>query len=297
MSEAFWYDVLDALKNLIPYFFISLLVAETIILLIRFRKIYYKESFINLFTGGLSFVLQALIKGSLITGLFPEVYKYRIFDLALTWQAWALGILLYCFLQFAIHFIAHKVRFFWCMHEVHHSAINMNITTGLRTSIFDIVSLEMSYLIMPLLGFHPVIYFLLYIVNKFWGTFIHISEHIVKNIPILDWFMVTPGTHHIHHARNIPYLDKNYGELVPWFDKVFGTYATEIEPIQYGTLTVQEELGFWESQTHEFKKLFKDVSNESNWWYKLGFIFGPPGWQPNDYSRTTKALQKQQVNN
>ncbi len=292
LTEAFWYQLADRLKQIVPIFFMVLLAIETIWSLYAFKKMYTKETWVNITTGTLSFVLQALIKGSLITNLHPEIYKHRWFDLGLTWQAWLIGFIIYGLLQYAIHYVSHKVRFFWCLHEVHHSAVNMNVTTGLRTSVFDVISLEMSYIVMPLIGCHPIIYFMFYIVNKLWGTFIHISDNIIKHIPIIDKILVSPAAHHIHHACNIPYLDKNYGELVPWYDKLFGTYATEKEPLRYGTLSVQQEIGFWESQTHEFKKLFNDIKQEKKWANKLQYLFRPPGWHPNNNSATTKVMQQ-----
>jgi sterol desaturase/sphingolipid hydroxylase (fatty acid hydroxylase superfamily) len=132
-----------------------------------------------------------------------------------------------------------------------------------------------------------------YTINKFWGSFIHISEHLVKEIPFLRYVLVTPAGHHIHHASNIPYLDKNYGELVPWFDMIFKTYAQEnIEPIRYGTLKVSEKINFWDSQVHELRAMFKDVANAKGIKNKLGYIFMPPGWQPGDFSNTAKQIQQ-----
>jgi sterol desaturase/sphingolipid hydroxylase (fatty acid hydroxylase superfamily) len=281
------------LKTWLPYYFAVLIIGEAIYLLVKFKKIYYRETVVNLLTGGASIVIQALLKTYFFTGLYPYVYEHRLFTVGLGWQAWVLGFFVYTFLQFFTHLIYHKVRLFWCLHEVHHSAISMNVTTGLRTSVFDVVSLEMSYLLIPLLGIHPIVYFVLYILNKFWGAFIHISDRIISRIPYLEQVLVTPSIHHIHHARNIPYLDKNYGEVIPWFDKLFGTYAAKTEEPLYGTLKIQQEIGFWDAQLHEFKTLWKDVKSTPKWKHKMAYFFMPPGWHPGSKEGTTHYIQLQ----
>jgi sterol desaturase/sphingolipid hydroxylase (fatty acid hydroxylase superfamily) len=290
---AYFEDFLSLLKKLLPSFFILLVVVEFFYLFVFVKNYSKKETAINLFTGGISVVIQSILKIYFFTNLYPYVYEHRLFNIQLGWHQVIITLLMYGFLQFFIHVVAHKVRFFWCLHEVHHSATHMNVTTGLRTSIFDQVSLEMLYLLIPFLGFHYVFYFLFYSINKFWGSFIHINEKLVSEIPWLKYILVTPAGHHIHHASNIPYLDKNYGELVPWFDFIFKTYKKQDEgAITYGTLKVTKEIGFWEAQTHEFKHLWQDVNNTSNYWHKLGYIFMPPGWQPGNNAFTASALQR-----
>ena len=292
-NKEFYEHLFELLKKGLPWYFTLLIVGESIYLLTKFKKIYYKETFVNLSTGLLSVVIQAVLKTVFFTGLYPNVYSHRIWNFGLSWQAWVLGFFLYTFLQFFTHFLYHKVRLFWCLHEVHHSAISMNVSTGLRTSMFDIIALEMSYLLLPLIGIDPLVYFMLYIVNKFWGAFIHMSDKIVGDIPVIEHILVSPAAHHIHHARNIPYLDKNYGEFVPWFDKLFGTYCEKDEEIEYGTLKVKEEIGFWEAQVHEFKSLWKDVKATEKFKHKIAYFFMPPGWHPNDKTQMTSYLQKQ----
>jgi sterol desaturase/sphingolipid hydroxylase (fatty acid hydroxylase superfamily) len=285
-------NLLSVLTHWLPYFFTTLIATETVYLLIRFRKLHMKETKVNVLTGLTAIVVQAVVKTFFLTELYPSVYEHRVCDIGLDLPAWVLGFFLYTFIQFATHFLYHKVRIFWCLHEVHHSAIHMNTTTGLRTSIFDIVSLDIFYLLIPLIGIHPLIYFILYTLNKFWGSIIHIHESMVCRIPFLHHLLVTPPTHHLHHARNIPYLDKNYGEIIPWYDKLFGTYVVKEEEAVYGTLQVQRELGFWETQVHEFKKLGKDIRSAKHLRHKIGYLFMPPGWHPGDKSGTARELQR-----
>jgi sterol desaturase/sphingolipid hydroxylase (fatty acid hydroxylase superfamily) len=281
------------LKNILPYVFLGLFVIEAGYFLLESKKYWKKEMAVNLMTSVISISFQYVIKYFLFSNLYPKVYEHRLFNISLGWQQVLATLLIYGFLQWFIHLISHKVRFFWCLHEVHHSATEMNVTTGLRTSIFDQVSLELLYLLIPLFGFHYVFYFLFYFINRIWGAFIHVNERLVGQIPVLKYILVTPAAHQIHHARNIPYLDKNYGELIPWFDFIFKTYKEQNHgPIQYGTTKVQVPLGFWEAQTHEFKQLWSDMRSTQSWRNKFAYLWMPPGWHPGNFENTTRVLQK-----
>lgn len=290
----FYETLLQRLSHWLPIYFFVLVAIETIILLTRFKKVFGMETRVNLITGFTTIVIQAILKTFLLAGIYPFVYEYRLFNIGLGWQAWVAGFFLYTFLQFATHYMYHKIRLFWCLHEVHHSATEMNVTTGLRTSVFDVVSLDLLYLLIPILGIHPIVYFILYTLNKFWGAFIHISERIAGRIPLLEYMLVTPEAHQVHHASNIAYLDKNYGEVVPWYDMLFGTYVKPKEKIVYGTLKVNRQMGFWDSQLHEIRSLWKDIRTARNWKHKLGYLFMPPGWRPGDYRQTAYFLQQKE---
>lgn len=296
-SLSSYQSFLDVLKHWMPYYLVAMIAAETIYLLVRFKRTYSKETWVNISTGVISIVVQAIIKTLFFTGLYPYVYTHRIWDMELNGYTFLLGFFMYTFIQFGTHYLYHKVRILWCLHEVHHSAIRMDATTGIRTSIFDIVSLDILYLLIPFAGVHPIVYFILYSLNKIWGTFIHFSESIVSRIPILEYILVTPGIHHIHHASNIRYLDKNYGEVIPWYDKLFGTYASQTEAPVYGTLHVNKELPFWEAQLHEFRSLGRDVKNAKGLLNKLKYFFMPPGWHPGNITGTAWYLQKKYFEN
>ena len=287
--EQLWHT----LAKWLSYYFVAAIVLETIYLLVKFKTIYPKTTTVNLISGFAAIGTQALVKTYIIKDLHFDMYRHHIFEIGIHWYTWVIGFFMYTFIQFATHYYNHKVRLFWCLHEVHHSAVHMNFTTGLRTSVFDVISLDIFYVLIPLCGVHPLVYFILYTLNKFWGNFIHINESIVSRIPILENILVSPAAHHIHHARNIPYLDKNYGEIIPWFDMVFKTYARKKEDPVYGTLSIHSEIGFWESQLHEFRKLRKDIKSTGSWKEKAGYLFMPPGWKPGSLEGTASYIQEQ----
>ena len=274
-------QLLTALTYWLRIFGVAVILGETAFLLFRYKKIFYKETLVNLATGAFAVLAQTFIKTYIIFDLHLRVYdQFRLFDPGIHWYTFVTGFLLYTFIQYATHYYNHKIRIFWCLHEVHHSATQMNATAGLRGSVFDLISLDIFYLLMPLLGIHPIVYLLLYTCNKFWGTVIHVNENIINKIPALEKIITTPSNHHIHHASNPEYIDRNFGEVVPWFDMLFRTYTTEREPPVYGTTHVRNQIGFWESQVHEFRRLGNDIRNTSEFKNKIRYCFKPPGWHP-----------------
>ena len=51
----------------------------------------------------------------------------------------------------------------------------------------------------------------------------------VGKLGFLEYIFVTPSHHRVHHASNEQYLDKNYSDMFIFWDKLFGTFAEEIE--------------------------------------------------------------------
>jgi hypothetical protein len=117
----------------------------------------------------------------------------------------------------------------------------------------------------------------------------------INKMGLLEHVLVTPSHHRVHHASNIPFLDKNLGMILIVWDKVFGTFQAEDscdEKIEYG-LTTKEELNMpIQVVTHEWKILFKDINQTKGLKMKIKILFSPPGWLPHDNSQTSKVLQQ-----
>jgi len=270
----------DHLSYYLSIYIAILVGVETLLSYLLFHKTYKKELLVNLLTGGVSIFTVGLFKVFVFTWLFNWVYQHRITDPGMHWYTWVIGFFAYSFYDFFTHVLYHRVRLFWCFHSVHHSVQHMNSSAGFRASVLDIFSLNIFLLLLPLFGIHPLVYFIIYTLHKFWGMFIHVNEKFVGKIGILEYLVTSPSNHHLHHASNEQYIDKNYGELVPWYDMLFGTYVKEVEPPVYGTTLVKQEQGFWESQLFEFRRLVQDIRGATGLKTKLGYLFRPPGWTP-----------------
>ena len=106
----------------------------------------------------LSYLVQSipyfLLSKVLIVGVMFGLYNFRLFELGFEWYYWIIAYLLYDFIVFFIHFLGHKVRFLWCIHGVHHTAEEMNLTVVARGSIFDVFFTPFNFIWLPILGLY-----------------------------------------------------------------------------------------------------------------------------------------------
>ena len=90
----------------------------------------------------------------------------------------------------------------------------------------------------------------------------------------------TPSHHRVHHGRNPQYIDKNYGGVLILFDRWFGTFESEVEPVDYGIAVRQPTshhlltLNF-----HEFADMWRDVLRRGPLLDRLKVLVMPPEWQ------------------
>jgi alkylglycerol monooxygenase len=160
----------------------------------------------------------------------------------------------------------------------HHSSEEMNFTVALRQAWFGPLTKVPFFAVMPLIGFDPIITAIAGAVSTLYGLLTHTKW--VNKLGILEYIFITPSHHRVHHGSNEVYIDKNYGNLLIIWDKLFGTYAAEQEEVRYG---IRENVNtfnplkitfmFWYSMYMDFKKS-KGIKS------KLLSFFGTPEWKP-----------------
>ncbi len=243
----------------------------------------------------LSYIIQSipyfLLAKIFIVGTMFWLYEHKLFDVSFRWYNWVLAYLLYDFTVFFIHFLGHKVRILWCIHGVHHTAEEMNLTVVARGSIFDVFFTPFNFIWLPILGFHPFMIFVIEPVARLYATLTHINEKYVWKHKWLEKIFVTPSVHRVHHAKNHVYLDRNYGETFSIWDRLFKTFQKEIkeEKIEYGVMHdgLNSE-SFWHVQFLLWKDLWIDVKNAPTLIDKIKYIFMPPGWNHIDGGKKAK---------
>jgi sterol desaturase/sphingolipid hydroxylase (fatty acid hydroxylase superfamily) len=134
------------------------------------------------------------------------------------------------FVYYVHHRICHRFRFFWAIHHTHHSTNEYNVLVAARISWFDINTITF-WLPLTLIGFDPDLVITIHFLNLMVNIFIHTK--LVGHLPILDELFMTPSNHRVHHAINPIYRNKNYGGALVLWDKLFGTYIRESEPVIY----------------------------------------------------------------
>jgi len=132
----------------------------------------------------------------------------------------------------------------------------------------------------------------MYSATQIWGIFIHTKT--IKKLPaLLEFFLVTPSHHRVHHGSNPLYLDKNMGMFLIIWDRIFGTFQAELdeEPVEYGLTTNPDKRGPVNIVLHEFKAIAKDASKPVGLITRLKYIFKAPGWSHDGTSKTSSQLR------
>ena len=277
--------------------FILLLIVEMIVSLRADKSRYEaRDTLTSLMLGTGSQVAGALV-GAAVVGMAVWVYQFRLFDIGIEfsrwWWAWILCFFLDDLAYYAFHRSAHRVRWFWASHVIHHSSQHYNLSTALRQTWTGFFSLGFIFrLPLFLIGFPPAMVFFCAGLNLIYQFWIHTEA--IKRLP--KWFeavMNTPSHHRVHHGVNPRYLDANYAGVFIIWDKMFGSFVAERddEPVRYGIVKQLGSFNIVWAAVHEWVGIAGDVW-AAPWRYKLGYIWREPGWS-HDGSRATSAMIKE----
>ncbi|MBS1496446.1 MAG: sterol desaturase family protein [Bacteroidetes bacterium] len=248
----------------------------------------------NILLGILFAGVEALFGGVCLLMLF--VFYHHGFQLAphniLVY--WLLLYLTEDLLYYWMHYLDHHIRVLWAGHITHHSSGEFNFSVGVRAALFEPVEKFIFFIPLAVIGFKPVDILLIYILSQTYGTLAH--TRLIKNLGVLEYFFVTPSHHRVHHAKNVKYLDRNFGMTIIIWDKIFGTFQKEeaAEPIQFGIRKETPYKSFMDVVTNEIHQIIKDVRQPIPFKEKMKYIFGSPGYSHDGSRQTTKQLQKSQ---
>lgn len=161
------------------------------------------------------------------------IWQFRLFDIPLdAWWTWALLIVAEDFCYYWFHRFSHRTRFGWSAHVNHHSSQHYNLSTALRQSWTTPFYGFVFWIPLAFIGFHPLAIVVAHSINLIYQFWIH-TETIGRLGP-LEWVLNTPSHHRVHHGTNPQYIDKNYGGIFILWDRLFGTFEPEEEPVRYG---------------------------------------------------------------
>ena len=273
--------VFDKLSGTFGIIVLVLVAAEWIALIITKHIKSHKEGFINILSYIIESIPYILLAPIVIYGFMVWVYEYRIATLGYAWYVWVAAYLLYDLMFYLVHRLGHQVRFFWCIHGVHHTAEEMKLTVAVRGSFLGFFHTPLAVLFLPVLGFDPFVIYIVQAIAHLYGLYEHVNENIIGKQPLLERLFITPSVHRIHHAKNHLYLDRNYGETFSIWDKIFGTFQTELsdEKPVYGLMHdhINSE-SYWQIQLILWKDLWVDIRSASKLTDKIKYVVMPPGW-------------------
>jgi sterol desaturase/sphingolipid hydroxylase (fatty acid hydroxylase superfamily) len=222
--------------------------------------------------------------------VFTWAHAYALFDVPTTaWWAWAILIPAEDFCYYWFHRAGHEVRLFWAAHENHHSSRCYNFSTALRQSWTTPFTGPIFWLPLAFIGFDPVMILTAQGISLLYQFLLH--TEVVDRLGPLEWVMNTPSHHRVHHGRNIRYLDRNYAGIFIVWDRMFGSFEPEGEPVDYGLTTNIETFNPVRVAFHEWSNMLGQARAATSAREVAGRLFGPPGWSPDGTTLTSREMR------
>ena len=205
-----------------------------ILRVVKRREVPWNQLVFNLNSGH---TIMWLFRGVEIA-VFHAVHE----RLGLGWvEGWSsaaqfgLALLFWDFCFYWLHRMHHKIGVLWAVHVVHHEGNHYSLSLGIRNSWYSSLTSIPFFLMLAVIGIPTEVFISVGAVHYFVQFYNH--NGLVKRSGILEHFMVTPSHHRVHHGKNAPYVDRNFGGTLVIWDKLFGTFQRELEdvPVEFGT--------------------------------------------------------------
>ncbi|MEG0199623.1 MAG: lysoplasmalogenase family protein [Comamonas sp.] len=268
-----------------PVFF-GLIAIEWWISLRRGRNAYALADAISSLNLGVLSQTSAVFTKLLTLGIYTAIASHAALwsndAFWLSLPGWLLALVFYDFCYYWLHRMGHEVGALWAAHAVHHQSQAYNLSTALRQTSSGALLGWIFYLPMALAGVPPLVFAVVGLIDLLYQFWVHTEQ--VKKLGWFDRWFCSPSNHRVHHAVNDRYLDRNYGGIFIFWDRLFGTFKEEDErePCVYGTRGL---LNSWDplwANTTVYRQLAHDSWHAKNWGDKLRIWLKPPGWRPAD---------------
>lgn len=270
--------------------FVALLVIESLITArSNVRGYETKDTFASLAMGVGNVIVAGATKAIWAYVFYDVASTFAIAKIELTW--WTIPVLIlsedFCYYWF--HRVSHEVRIFWAAHVNHHSSTRYNLSTALRQSWTTPLTGPIFWAPLAIIGFDPAAILLAQSISLIYQFWIH--TELIDRMGPFEWIMNTPSHHRVHHGRNVRYLDRNYAGIFILWDKLFGTFEPETEPVDYGLTKNIDTYNPFRIAFHEWASMWRDAKNAGSWRDALAYVVQPPGWSPDRTTLTAREMQ------
>ena len=281
--------------------FIVLILFEAIAAKFKGVEINRSADVISSLSSGITNTIRDGVKFSFAIISYAWLVDHMtVYKLEPVWLAVVIAFMVQDFSGYWMHRLNHRVNIFWNRHIIHHSSEDFNLSCALRQSISNTLRFSAIFMIpAALLGVPAAIFAILGPLHLFMQFWYH--TQLIGKLGLLEYILVTPSHHRVHHAINPEYIDKNYSQILIIWDKLFGTFQPELDNVNpvYGTL---KQMKTWNPMIINFKHmwhLIKDAWHTERGLDKLRIWFMPTGWRPADvkekYPLQTIADPKKQI--
>lgn len=202
--------------------------------------------------------------------------SFAVFTIKSNIFTWLLLFLATDLLWYWYHRLGHRVNILWSAHVVHHQSEDFNFTVSARITMFQAFFRSLFWSFIPILGFPPEMITTILLIHGAYPFFTH--TQLVGKLGFLEKIIVTPSHHRVHHSSNEKYLDKNFGDVLIIWDKLFGTFVEEDEnekPV-YGITDPLKSYSFLWQHFHFVAEIAVTFRRAKGWKAKWRTVFGAP---------------------
>ena len=133
------------------------------------------------------------------------------------------------FIIYLQHVVFHAIPVLWRLHRVHHSDLDLDVTSAVRFHFLEIlISAMIKLSAIALLG-APVLAVLAFeVLLNATAMFNHANIRLPDPLDrVMRWVIVTPDMHRMHHSVVASETNSNFGFNMPWWDYLCGTYRAQ----------------------------------------------------------------------
>ena len=195
----------------------------------------WKRIVINLIVSIPAFVLLRLLFIPAIIWLATKNEQWQfglnyLFDVP-QWVHFIVSFVLLDYSNYIWHILLHKLPFMWRFHLVHHSDLDLDITTAFRFHFGEMIgSIFFRGAAVVLIGASPLLILIYEIVFEAATQFHHSNTKLPFRFEkILNYVVVTPRMHGIHHSMIKKEADSNYSVIFSFWDRLHKTVRLNIK--------------------------------------------------------------------
>ncbi|MBU2547206.1 MAG: sterol desaturase family protein [Proteobacteria bacterium] len=135
------------------------------------------------------------------------------------------------FMLYVWHLLNHEAPLLWRFHRVHHSDLNMDVSTAARFHLGElmisaVIKIALVYFIGAALTGVVVFESLLLLCAQFHHSSLRVPAWFERVFWVL---FVPPSMHRIHHSVVIRERNANYGTVFSLWDRIMGTMRADVD--------------------------------------------------------------------
>ncbi len=196
---------------------------------------------------GFAIVRLAMLPIPLAVGMWAQDRHVGL----LNWVAlpgWAACIVTFLLMDYAYwwwHWANHMVPLFWRFHNVHHTDLDLDVSTAARFHFGEMLfSIAFLSLAVVLFGIAPMLLLVFFVTFETATLFHHSNWRLPIQLErVLNLIIVTPRMHGIHHSIVQRETNSNWGTIFCWWDKLHRTLRRDVpqDAVTIGVAAYREE--------------------------------------------------------